>query len=210
MTVPAHTSHMTEGEFRALADRLRKLVPWGPSDTRGALNYITPATMLAAAGGVALGRSVSLASPIEHQVAADNPEPARHEMTRSGDDAPADGLAFALDRIAMNIHGNADTHLDALSHVIYDGGLYNGVPADSVTTAGAGQLSVSVDANGVVGRGVLLDVARARGIPWLDPGDHVTADDLQAAEADQQVSVDKADLVFIRVGHRLRRAQQGA
>jgi len=200
---------MTEGEFRALFDRLRNQVPWGPSDTQGALNFITPKTMLAAAGGVALGRSVSLAAPIEHQVAADNPEPARHEMTQSGDAAPEKGLAFALDRIAMNIHGNADTHLDALSHVIYDGRLYNGVPADTVTSAGAGEMSARLDASGIVGRGVLLDVARARGIPWLDAGDKVTADDLEAAEADEQVRVGEADLVFVRVGHRLHRAQQG-
>src|SRR5262252_8295787 len=164
--------HLSEDEFRALFDRLRKTVPWGPSDTRGALNYLTPATMLAAAGGVALGRSVSLAAPIEHRVAKDNPEPARHEMTQSGDDAPADGLAFALDRIAMNIHGNADTHLDALSHVIFDDVLYNGVPADTVTdAAGARELSVSQDSSGIVGLGVLLDVARARPNPWLEPGD---------------------------------------
>jgi kynurenine formamidase len=202
---------LSEDEFRALFDRLRKQVPWGPADTRGSLNYITPQSMLDAVGGVALGRSVSLAAPIEHRVAADNPEPARHEMTQSGDDAPADGLAFALDRIAMNIHGNADTHLDALSHVIFDDALYNGVPADTVTDeAGARELSVSMDASGIVGRGVLLDVARARGIPWLDAGDHVTADDLKAAEADQQIHVGEGDLVFVRVGHRLHRAQQGA
>jgi kynurenine formamidase len=95
--------------------------------------------------------------------------------------------------------------------VIYDGGLYNGVPADTVTDeAGARELSVSVDADGIVGRGVLLDVPRARGIPWLEPSDHVTADDLIAAEADQQVRVGEADLVFVQVGHRMRRAQQGA
>jgi len=206
----ADRTGMSEDDFRALFDRLRQQVPWGPSDTRGALNYITPKTVLDAAGGVALGRSVSMAAPIEHRVAADNPEPARHEMTQSGDDAPADGLAFALDRIAMNIHGNADTHLDALSHVIFDDALYNGVPADTVTDeAGARELSVSMDADGIVGRGVLLDVPRARGIPWLDPGDHVTADDVKAAEADQQIHVGEGDLVFIRVGHRLHRAQQG-
>src|SRR5215469_2665128 len=119
---------MSESQFRALLKRLRSQVPWGPADRRGALNYITPKTMLGAVSEVRLGRSVSMAAPIEHRVAADNPEPCRHEMTQSGDSAPPDGLSFALDRIATNIHGNADTHLDALGHVIYDQGLYNGVP----------------------------------------------------------------------------------
>src|SRR5215510_6829894 len=94
------------------------------TDRRGALNYHTPATMLAAVGEVKLGRSVSLACPIEYRVTADNPEPARHTMTQTGDKAPGDGLSFAMDQIGMNIHGNADTHIDALSHVIYDGRLY--------------------------------------------------------------------------------------
>lgn len=200
---------MSESQFRTLLERLKSQLPWGPADRRGALNYITPKTILGAVGEVRLGRSVSMAAPIEHRAAADNPEPCRHEMTQSGDSAPEDGLSFALDRIAMNVHGNADTHLDALSHVIFDGGLYNSVSADSVTRAGAGELSVDGDGDGLVGRGVLLDAARARGVPWIEPGDHVTADDLKSAEADQQVHVGEGDLVFIRVGHRLRREQQG-
>jgi len=200
---------MSECQFRALLKRLEKQSPWGPADRRGALNYITAKTMLGAVSEVRLGRSVSVAAPIEHRAAADDPEPCQHEMTKSGDSAPDDGLSFALDRIAMNIHGNADTHLDALGHVIFDGGLYNAVPAGSVTSAGAGELSVEADADGLVGRGVLLDAARARGVPWIEPGDHATADDLKRAEADQQVRVGEGDFVFIRVGHRLRRAEQG-
>ena len=74
----------------------------------------------------------------------------------------------------MNIHGNADSHIDALCHVIFDGTLYNGVPADTVTATGAAELSIGVAADGIVGRGVLLDVPRSRGVPWLEPGDHVT------------------------------------
>jgi kynurenine formamidase len=200
---------MTEAEFRSLYERLRAEPPWGPADRRGALNYLTPATMLTAAGEVKLGRSVSMAGPIEYAVTADNPDPCRHNMTQTGDSAPDDGLSFAMDQIGMNIHGNADTHIDALSHVIYDGRLYNNRPADIVGDTGAAELSIAAAANGIVGRGVLLDVPRARGVPWLEPGDHVTADDLAAAERDQQVQVSQGDLVFIRVGHRLRRFQLG-
>ena len=206
---PAAPEPMTGAEFQLLFDRLRAQPPWGPADRRGALNYLTPATTLAAAGQVKLGRSVSMASPIEYRVTADNPEPARHKMTQTGDSAPEDGLSFAMDQIGMNIHGNADTHIDALSHVIYDGRLYNNRPADIVTDTGAAELSIAAAADGIVGRGVLLDVPRARGVPWLEPGDHVTASDLAAAERDQQVQVGQGDLVFVRVGHRLRRDQLG-
>ena len=105
---------MTEADFRALLHRLRARVPWGPADTRGALHNITPDRVLAAVGEVRLGRSVSLASPIEHEPAADNPHPSRHKMTKDGSDAPDQGLSFAMDQIGMNIHGDADTHIDAL------------------------------------------------------------------------------------------------
>ena len=145
--------------------------------------------MRAAAAEVRLGQPVSLAAPVVGQVTPDNPDPAHHPMTGTADDAGPSGLAFATDRIEMNVHGNADTHLDALCHVIYDGHLYNGVPADTVTLDGALELSVEVAKDGITGRGVLLDIPRLRGVPWLEPGDHVTADDLAAAERAQQVQV---------------------
>jgi len=200
---------MTEAEFRSLYDRLRGQLPWGPDDRRGALNYITPSEVLAAVGEVRLGRTVSLAAPVEHRPAADNPDPAQHQMTGPlGADA-GPGLAFSMDRIAMNIHGNADSHVDALCHVIFDGELYNGVTADTVTTTGAAELSIDLAADGIVGRGVLLDVPRSRGVPWLEPGEHVTAADVLVAELDQQVRIGQGDIVLVRVGHRRRRDEQG-
>jgi hypothetical protein len=129
-TQPARTSpaaspagQMTEAEFRALYERLRGQPPWGPDDRRGALNYITPDGVLAASRRVKLGRTMSLAAPVEDWPAADNPDPARHEMKGPlGADA-GPGVSFGMDRIAMNIHGNADTHIDALCHVMFDGRL---------------------------------------------------------------------------------------
>jgi kynurenine formamidase len=151
---------------------------------------------------------VSLAAPVESEVTADNPEPAVHEMASSAAGRES-GLSFAMDRVAMNIHGNADSHLDALCHVVFDGTLYNGVGADSVTAHGATELSVEAAGGGIVGRGVLLDIPRARGARWLEPGDHVTSDDLLAAEAAQRVRIGQGDLLFVRVGHRSRRRALG-
>jgi len=200
---------MTEAEFRAIYDRLRSQLPWGPDDRRGALNYLTHDEVRAAAGEVKLGRTVSLAAPVENRPAADNPEPARHEMkgTLGADAGP--GVSFGMDLIAMNIHGNADSHIDALCHVMFDGTLHNGLAADTVGENGAAELSIGVAANGIVGRGVLLDVPRSRGVPWLEPGDSVTADDVLAAERDQGVRVGQGDIVCVRVGHRRRRTEQG-
>jgi kynurenine formamidase len=195
--------------FSALYQRLRRATPWGPDDRRGGLNYITPDRVLAAAAEVRLGRTVTLEAPIETQAAPDNPEPAMDEMTGTGDQADPDGLTFARDRLTMNVHGNADSHIDALCHVMYRGMLYNGVAAGTVTSAGAAELSIEVASNGIVGRGVLLDIPRLHGVPWLEPGDHVTLDDLTRAEETQQVRVGEGDLLFVRVGHRERRNALG-
>jgi kynurenine formamidase len=200
---------MTEADFRSLYERLRGQVPWRPDDRRGALNHLGPAQIRAAASEVRLGRTVSLAAPIEHHASADNPDPAQYRMVQVPG-AGADGLEFAADRIAMNIHGNADSHIDALCHVAFDGTLYNGVPASVVTAAGALELSIAIAADGIVGRGVLLDIPRLRGVPWLEPGDHVTPGDITAAERDQGVRVGQGDILLVRVGHKQRRKECGA
>jgi kynurenine formamidase len=149
---------------------------------------------------------------MESQLTADNPQPAVHRMTDLGTDhggARLPGLSFAMDHVAMNVHGNADSHIDALCHVIFDGMLYNGIGADTVTPTGATELSIEVARDGIVGRGVLLDVPRLREAPWLDPGDFVTAEDLLLAETAQGVRIGRGDLLFVRVGHRSRRGTLG-
>jgi kynurenine formamidase len=201
---------LTADEFRALYQRVKRMSQWGPADRRGALNNISSAQVVAAASDVWRGRAVSLAAPVESQPAPDNPDPAVHQMTQPGiSPVPVSGLSFAMDRLAMNIHGNADSHIDALCHVIFDGTLYNGIGADAVTADGATELSIEVAGDGIVGRGLLLDIPRVRGVAWLEPGDHVTADDLIAAEALQEVRIQQGDLLFVRVGHRSRRTALG-
>lgn len=202
---------MTAHDFRILHERLRDRAA-GPAEGGrcGALRHLTPERVAAAVAEVRLGRSVSLAAPIETVPGPDDPEPAVHRMTGPGPgDLGSDGLHFATDRFAMNVHGDADSHLDALCHVVFDGELYGGVPASTVTAEGARALSVDVVRDGIVGRGVLLDIPRLRGVPWLEPGDHVTSEDLTAAETAQGVRVGPGDLLFVRTGHRLRRAELG-
>ncbi|HSE09529.1 MAG TPA: cyclase family protein [Nocardioidaceae bacterium] len=200
---------MTEEEFRSLREQLRSEVPWGPDDRLGALNYITPAERLAATGEVRLGRAVSLSAPVEDWVTRDNPDPARHHMKGPLGAEAGEGLSFSMDRILMNVHGNADSHLDALCHVVFDGELYNGISADTVGEGGAAELSVGLAADGIVSRGVLLDVPRSRGVPWLEPGDCATTDDLLKAERDQGVQLGRGDIALVRVGHRQRREALG-
>lgn len=201
---------LSAAEFRDLYRRLAEAVSRGADDRRGALNNLTPAQVLAAAGEVRSGRTVSLARPIENVPSADNVEPLQHEMTGyAADRIRVPGLEFAADRFRMNVHGDADSHLDALCHVIYDDHLYNGVDVETLTPTGATALTIETAHDGIVGRGVLLDIPRVRGIPWLEPGDHVTADDLVAAEGEQGLRVARGDLLFVRVGHSRRRAEVG-
>jgi kynurenine formamidase len=200
---------MSAASFRALYERLRGQAQWGPSDRRGALNHITAARLAAAAGEVRAGRTVTLAAPLANS-APDNPEPgARHMKRLPAEPSEVPGLSFAADQITMNVHGDVDSHIDALCHVSYGGTLYNGVPASVVTSRGAAEMSIDDVHDGIVGRGVLLDIPRLRGVPWLEPGEQVTAAELAAAEQAQQVRVGPGDLLFVRVGHRRRRDELG-
>ena len=196
--------------FEALYLRLRQVPAWGRADRRGALNHLTPERVRSAATEIRQGRTVSLAAPIETGLTPDDPAPAIHEMAGlPGDQADPAGLTFAQDRLGINVHSNVNSHIDALCHAMYRKTLYNGVPSDAVTEQGAQELPIEVARDGIAGRGVLLDIPRLRGVPWLEPGDHVTAAELTAAAEAQQVSVGPGDLLFVRTGHRLRRDELG-
>jgi kynurenine formamidase len=204
------TERLSREEFTTLFRRLKAATDHGASDRRGALNHLGAAQVMSALQRVRLGRTVSLARPIETDPAADDREPARYEMTGAlGDHHHERGLDFATDRFAMNVHGDAASHLDALCHVVFDSKLYNDVSVDDLTPSGATALSIDLIQNGIVGRGVLLDIPRLRGQAWLEPGDVVTDEDLRAAEDTQRVHVGQGDLLFVRVGHYLRREQLG-
>ncbi|MFA3836092.1 cyclase family protein [Streptomyces aureus] len=205
---PAGPSRLTADEFGVLYRHLRSRTAWA-AGPRGALTALTPARVLAATREVRTGRTVTLAAPVETLSGPDNPEPAEHRMSGQPAEDTSSGLHFARDSFAMNVHGDADSHIDALCHVIYDGTLHGGVPSISVTAGGATRLSIETARDGIVGRGVLLDIPRLRGVPWLEPGDHVTVDDLAAAESAQNLRVAEGDLLFVRVGHRRRRAELG-
>ncbi len=201
---------MSAGDFRSLYDGLRRSNPWGTADRRGALNAITAQRVVAAASEVTMGRTVSLAAEVEQEAAADNPEPWVHHVSHpaTGQDGKP-GLDFALDSLALHVHGNADSHIDALCHVVYDGTLYNDVAPATWTDASAGELAIGAAGQGIAGRGVLLDIPRLRGADWLEPGDHVTTADLLGAEKSQDVRIGAGDILLVRVGHRRRRTVLG-
>jgi kynurenine formamidase len=207
----------TEQEIWSWHRSLSNWGRWGADDERGTLNLITPAKRLQATSLVRDGLVVSCARTIGYQPAVDNVMPARHFMLSSGEVEPDHGLGWAAtDAFLLQPHGISMTHLDAPSHVLVrtDSSkpwtIYNGKPAKLVTTAqGATVCSIELAGGGIVSRGVLLDIPRLRGVPWLEGSDPVFPEDLDAAEAAQGSRVEAGDVLFVRTGFPRRRLELG-
>ena len=197
-------TRLSVDEVKKVYEKISNWGRWGKEDHRGALNFITPHKRAAAARLVNSGEIVSLSLPLSTQSGPENPQPVQHMMLHAG----APGYA-SLDYFAIAPHGMAFTHLDALCHVFWEGKMYNGFSEREVGRFGARRCAIDVTRDGVMSRGVLLDIPRLRGVPWLEPGDLVTATELTGAAEAQQVSVGPGDLLFVRTGHRRRRTELG-
>ena len=199
-------------EFETIFESVKNWGRWGPEDQLGTLNYITPAKVRAAAGLVRSGRRVSMEIPINKVAGPDNPNPAIHLVSQGHDiDIGSGGLRFGLDFLGMACHGDCHSHVDALCHISYNGLTYNGKPAHEVLTSkGATSLDIASYGDGLVGRGVLLDIPRLRGVKWLEPGEAVTRVELEACERAQGVELGEGDIFVFRTGHHRRRLDLGA
>jgi kynurenine formamidase len=201
---------LTAAEFRELFEAVSNWGRWGTDDERGALNYLTPARVLEAARLVRTGETVTLSLPLNTRLGIDNPSPADHHMTMLGDEDIGSGtLRFAKDYVGADYHNPSHTHIDALCHVALDGALYNGKPSASLTPEGATADAIEVLKDGLIGRGVLLDLPRLRGVSWLEPGEHIFPDELESCEREQGVTVEEGDILLVRTGHARRHAELG-
>jgi len=197
-------------EFDVLFEQVKNWGRWGWDDERGTLNYLTQEKVVAAAKLVKSGRQVSMAIPIGKTATADNPSPAVHVFSLLHDIPISEaGLTFGMCWLGMGSHGDAYTHVDALNHVGYKGKLYNGKPVSTLTSRGSEWGSVTAYSTGLVGRGVLLDAARYRGVDWLEPGEAVTRAELEDIERKQGVRLGEGDILVFRTGHHARRLKLG-
>jgi len=204
------TAEVTAAEFTALFESVRTWGRWGAQDQRGAINRLDAKSTMIAARLVRSGRVVSLALPLKTTRGPECPEPAQFRMTQGHDtDAGLGELTFAKDFVGVDYHNDGHSHIDALSHVSYRGTLYNGVAAGSVTERGASLEGIDAVKDGLVGRGVLLDIPRSRGVAWIEPGEHVFAEDLKLAQREQRVDVQQGDIVLVRTGHTRHLAELG-
>jgi len=188
---------------------------FGPDDERGTLNFITPERVLAALALPRQGRVISCGLPFERN------GPARgrrwnpiHTMLATGTDALAarpglpGGFAYADDAVHMPLQ--CGTQWDALAHVFYDGRMYGDRDVALVTSAGAAANGIEKIRDGVVGRGVLLDVARHRGVAWLEDGEAIGPAELDACAERQGVTVEPGDVVLLRTGKLARHREAGS
>ena len=199
---------MTAREFRELFDTVSNWGRWNDGGRRGALNHLTHDRIAAALRLPRSGRTVTLSQPLKTEARADVPEPADHHMTMLTDvDIGSGSVRFAKDYIGLDYHNDGHSHIDAFSHVAFDGSFFDGKPTDSVTSDGAREGAIEVLKDGLVGRAVLLDVPRVRGVPWLEPGEHVFPEDLEAAERELGVRAGVGDILLVRTGHARRLAE---
>ncbi|GGR61653.1 MULTISPECIES: cyclase family protein [Streptomyces] len=190
-------------EFHEIARRVNNWGRWGADDETGTLNLITDEVVRAAAGEVRTGRRVPLALPLRQDGVQSGVIPGRvnplHTMVQLNQELFGPGtVACSDDVVTMGLQ--AGTHWDALTHVSHSGTLYNGRPADTVTAHGGAEFAGIDKMRHLVSRGVLLDVAGARGVERLAGNHAVTPEDLAAAEEFGRVRVRAGDVVLVRTG----------
>ena len=179
---------------------------WGEDDEAGTLNLITLEKRRAALRLATAGVSVSLSHNYLTERAADATSPIVREML--GPDRPG---PFRSDRYTFAYHGYAHSHMDSLCHMMHDGRMYNGfVRDDEVTAEGCAKLAIINFKQGIVTRGILMDIARLKDIDYLEPGTPIYVEDLEAWEREAGIRVESGDIVFIRSGRWARRAVEGA
>jgi kynurenine formamidase len=184
----------------------------GIGGTPGSLRWITPETRLAAIAEARDGTTVGCGREIVIEAdASDVPRPPGHEVIETQPHTEAaPRVTTQSDTIMLPSHGVTVTHLDALAHFAVDGRIHGGHAARAATAAdppAPGRVHELRD--GIVARGVLLDVARMFGRPWLEAGEGIGPAELEAAEAEAGVRVGRADALLIRTGWPLRRAEAG-
>jgi kynurenine formamidase len=201
-------------DFKELGKRLSNWGRWGAEDERGTLNFITAETVLAAKDSIRSGKVFELSLPLGSvgpQVGGGGRFNPIHTMTiLPGDFNAPDGFLVTDDAIFMPLQ--TASQWDSLAHVGYDGLLYNNrIAADTVKgMSGASANTIEHSLPGMIGRGVLLDIARLRGVDWILPdADPIEPEELEAAEAAAGVRLGTADALLVRTGWRKKSLVEG-
>ena len=180
---------------------------WGANGSAGAMNLITAEKRLAAAALARNGRTVSLSRAWAVEPRAENPRPAQHFMSVMD---RGNGGGAAMDFYGVFYHGTATTHIDALCHVWDDGGMWDGkTPDETLNFDGATYGSVDAWSDGILTRGVLLDVPRHRAEPFVTLDAPVHGWELADIAAAQGVEIKPGDAVMVYSGREAYAAERG-
>src|SRR5438128_5155649 len=183
-------------EFDTMFQQIKNWGRWGADDQLGSANLVTTAKRKQAVALVKTGETVSLAHNPLTERADDNSNPFEHTMLRGNN----------MDRYAVSYHGYAHSHIDALCHILYKEQTYNGYArADVNTDKGCTRLGIDNLKQGIVTRGVLIDIPRLRNLPYLEPGTPIYAEDLEAWEKKAGVKIASGDALLVRTGRWARR-----
>jgi len=197
---PASRAPRNAAEFDELFQKVSNWGRWGKDDQLGSVNLVTAEKRKQAAALVKTGQTVSLAHNPLTERAEDNNNPFEHTMLRGNN----------MDRYAVSYHGYAHSHIDALCHFLYKEQTYNGFArADVNTDKGCVKLGIDNLKNGIVTRGVLIDIPRLRGVEYLEPGTAIYAEDVEAWEKKAGVKIGSGDAILLRTGRWARRAKVG-
>ncbi|TMA55881.1 MAG: cyclase family protein [Deltaproteobacteria bacterium] len=188
--------------LRTLARKVSNWGRWGPDDEVGTFNFITPEVVRRAAACVKRGDVFSLGLPLDSegpQLGTYGRMNPIHLMSAVEGRVGEGDFRYSDDIVVMPLQ--CATQWDSLAHVYYDGQLYNGFPATTITAAGAARNAIDRLGPGIVSRGVLLDVARLWGVDRVGPGVAIKPADLEAAERAAGVRVETGDVLLVRTGH---------
>ena len=186
---------MSAAEFAHLFKQNTNWGRWGKDDVLGTINLITDQKRKQAAALVKSGISVSVAHDLSTVEAADNPRPLKRELAPN----------FRVDTYFFQYHGTFVTHEDALCHYTFDNHVYNERPLNTKDCfPGIDNLK-----NGIVTRGILIDIPRLKGVPYLEPDAAVFQKDIEAWEKMAGVKVTSGDAVILRTGRWARREKKG-
>ncbi|MDO8307256.1 MAG: cyclase family protein [Actinomycetota bacterium] len=197
-------------DYRDVGKRVSNWGRWGPEDERGTLNLITPERIAAAAQLVRRGAVFELGIPLDStgpQALAGRMNPVRLMSESGADQDYPGGIKWADDYVFMPLQ--AGSQWDAFGHVWYDGQLYNGFAESEISPHGAKRCSITAFTKGIVGRGVLVDLARMMGVDWIQGGYVITPADLDAAILAQGVELLPGDILLVRTGWRKKFVDEG-
>ena len=212
---------LTRQDLRDAAEKYKNWGKWGPADEIGTLNYTLAEDIVAAARLVKKGKVISLALNFDQNgpQGAKSKYPAMgrinpvHTMLRTGTDAYSGvldhrGIRAADDMVVMPLQ--CGTQWDGLGHIFYENYMWNGYDCREVTSNGAQKCGIEKTKNKMVGRGVLLDVARHKGVVSLDDGYGITCADLDRTAEAQGVKVKRGDFVVVRTGQMEAKLEAGS